>query len=91
MKRTWKDGTEDTVDMTPIIQQSAPFGHLENTEIFSQVTVIDWGCGLDWPDDVGFGADTLNQWVNTRQPPWSQSRSKRVIASPDGSCCAKAG
>jgi len=25
----WKDGAEDTVDMTPIIQQSAPFGHLE--------------------------------------------------------------
>lgn len=71
----WKDGAEDTVDMTPIIQQSAPLRHLENTEIFSQVTVIDWGCGVGWPDDLGCGTDTLHALINKQaQHPTAKAR-----------------
>ncbi|MBF0310655.1 MAG: DUF2442 domain-containing protein [Magnetococcales bacterium] len=62
----WRDGGEDTVDMSSIIRRSAPLAHLENPQLFSQVEVIDWGCALGWPGDIGYGADTLLEQVRQR-------------------------
>ncbi|MEO5332011.1 MAG: DUF2442 domain-containing protein [Magnetococcus sp. YQC-5] len=59
----WKDGLEDVIDMTPIIQRSAPLRHLEDPNLFSNVAVIDWGCAVGWHDDLGYGADTLYEHV----------------------------
>ena len=59
----WKDGVEDSVDMTPIIQRSAPLRHLEDPNLFSEVDVIDWGCAVGWRGDLGYGADTLYEQI----------------------------
>lgn len=59
----WQDGVEDAVDMTQIIQRSAPLRHLEDSSLFSKVEVIDWGCAVGWHNDLGYGADTLYEQV----------------------------
>ncbi|HIJ83382.1 MAG: hypothetical protein HW380_1437 [Magnetococcales bacterium] len=59
----WKDGVEDTVDMTQVIRRSASLHHLEDPSLFSKVDVIDWGCAVGWHNDLGYGADTLYEQV----------------------------
>ncbi|MBF0629172.1 MAG: DUF2442 domain-containing protein [Magnetococcales bacterium] len=60
----WQDGVEDAVDMTSIIQRSAPLRHLEAPDLFSDVEVIDWGCAIGWRGDLGYGADTLHEQIH---------------------------
>ena len=59
----WRDGVEEAVDMTPIIQRSAPLRHLADPDLFAGVTVIDWGCAVGWHGDLGYGADTLQKQI----------------------------
>ncbi|MBF0425104.1 MAG: DUF2442 domain-containing protein [Magnetococcales bacterium] len=59
----WRDGVQDTVDMTSTIQKSAPLRHLENPDLFSDIEVIDWGCSVGWRGDLGYGADTLRELI----------------------------
>ncbi|MEO5348677.1 MAG: DUF2442 domain-containing protein [Magnetococcus sp. YQC-3] len=61
----WRGGAEEVVDMTAIIQRSAPLRHLADPNLFADVAVIDWGCAVGWRDDLGYGADTL--YEQTRQ------------------------
>ncbi|MBF0162552.1 MAG: DUF2442 domain-containing protein [Magnetococcales bacterium] len=55
----WRDGSEELVDMSPVIRRSAPLRHLEDPGKFAEVGVIDWGCAIGWRGDLGYGADTL--------------------------------
>ncbi|MBF0613424.1 MAG: DUF2442 domain-containing protein [Magnetococcales bacterium] len=59
----WRDGAENVVDMAPVIRRSAPLGHLEDPLQFAAVEVVDWGCGIGWRGDLGYGADTLHEQI----------------------------
>lgn len=53
----WSTGESLRVDLSDCL--SAPFDVLHKPALFAQMQVDDWGSGLNWPDGLDLGADTL--------------------------------
>ncbi len=55
----WQDGGKAIVDMTEIVQKLPYFGTLKDEAQFQQVSVIDYGTGVEWANGIDYSADSL--------------------------------
>ena len=58
----WSDGTRADIDLAKLLRGKA-FKSARGPAAFSRVRVGEWGHSVEWPGDVGLGADTL--WLET--------------------------
>lgn len=58
---TWNTGETLACDLTATISRHNALAPLADPVVFSQVTVEEWGHGLDWPGGLDMGADRLYQ------------------------------
>ena len=58
---TWNSGEILNCDLSTTLTLHTAFTSLADPAVFSQVTVEEWGHGLDWPAGVDMGADRLYQ------------------------------
>jgi hypothetical protein len=56
---SWNTGETFDLDLCKIIKQQPAFASLADSATFRQVTIEEWGHGLDWPDGLDMGADRL--------------------------------
>jgi hypothetical protein len=59
LKVTWQDGGEAVVDMTGVVHRQAYFASLKDEAAFRQVTVIDYGTGIEWANGIDYSADSI--------------------------------
>ncbi|MEW6218996.1 MAG: DUF2442 domain-containing protein [Thermodesulfobacteriota bacterium] len=55
----WSTNETLAVDLAGLMAGSAVLAPLGNDAFFAQVTVEEWGHGLDWPGGLDLGADLL--------------------------------
>jgi hypothetical protein len=56
---SWANGTNAKVDLSDPIHRLKGLRPLRNPEVFAQVQLEEGGRSLEWPGDIGIGADTL--------------------------------
>ncbi len=59
LQLTYDDGSTIKVDFTSIVHQGGVFEPLANPEFFSQVSIGEDGCFIQWPGELDFCADAL--------------------------------
>jgi len=55
----YQGGLSVTVDCSALPERFAVFAPLRDAEVFRQVTVVDWGHSIEWPNGEGLDADRL--------------------------------
>jgi len=58
---TWNTGENLACDLTNTVGRHGALASFADPAVFSQVTVEEWGHGLDWPGGLDMGADRLYQ------------------------------
>lgn len=58
---SWSTGETLDCDLSDTIRRVSVFAVLVDPAVFSQVSVEEWGHGLDWPGGLDMGADRLYQ------------------------------
>ncbi|UEM18418.1 helix-turn-helix transcriptional regulator [Skermanella mucosa] len=56
---TWRDGGDDEVDMTGVVNGLDIFAPLKDPELFATVEVVDWGSGIEWRNGLDYSSDSL--------------------------------
>jgi hypothetical protein len=59
LRIVWQDGGEAVVDMTGVIHKQAYFAALKDNDLFRQVTIIDYGTGIEWANGIDYSADSI--------------------------------
>ena len=58
----WKDKSSDRVDMTGVLWQHPVFAPLRDAARFARVEIINWGHGIEWPEDgLDYAAQNLQR------------------------------
>ncbi|MCM0083036.1 DUF2442 domain-containing protein [Geomonas sp. Red32] len=57
----WNTGETLDCDLADVISRHTALAPLAAAGVFSQVTVEEWGHGLDWPEGLDMGAERLYQ------------------------------
>ena len=66
---TWAHGGKDRVDLTGLVHRSRHFrGFLDNPAAFRNVSVADFGGGIEWANCLDYGADTLKMLADEQRP-----------------------
>jgi hypothetical protein len=66
---TWADGTKDRIDLTGLIHRSRHFRvFLDDAAAFRKVRIADFGGGIEWPNGLDYGADTLKMLADEQRP-----------------------
>jgi hypothetical protein len=55
----WQDGGCAVVDMTGVVQKLPYFAALKDEAAFRQVSVVDYGTGIEWENGIDYSADSL--------------------------------
>ena len=56
---TWSDGVSRAVDVTDMLRGHVLLDMLNIPEVFSDVSVVEGGGGVEWPNGADFCAQTL--------------------------------
>jgi hypothetical protein len=55
----WQDGGKAVIDMVGVVQKLPYFAPLKDEAAFRQVSVIDYGTGVEWANGLDYSADSL--------------------------------
>lgn len=65
---TWADGRAGTVDLAPLVEDSAALAPLRDPDLFARATLGEWGWSVDWiPDELDLGTDQLRRLLDEQQ------------------------
>lgn len=59
LELAWSTGETLRVDLADLPKRNRAFAALAKPDVFARFEIADWGHGLDWPGDLGMGADRL--------------------------------
>lgn len=69
LRVTWADGTQDSVDLTGLIHRSRHFRRfVDDPAAFRKASVVEFGSGIEWPNGLDYGADTLRAIADEQRP-----------------------
>lgn len=61
----WDDGTQDGIDLAPVIAAHPALAALADPEVFHRIHLAEDGWSIEWPAcDIDFGAPQLRRWAN---------------------------
>ena len=87
LKVALSNGKEGVFDMSPYLDRGV-FRELKNTEYFSQVSMVDGGSGIEWPNEQDLSAYTLDsrlQEVRTKSVQEMLTEASEHCRARDGS------
>ena len=64
---SWRDGGNDTVDMTGVVTSVPLFAPLRDEATFSDVRVVAYGSGVEWGNGLDFSADSLAYFADSQR------------------------
>ncbi|MEO5371159.1 MAG: DUF2442 domain-containing protein [Magnetococcus sp. DMHC-1] len=78
----WEDGYFARVDLSRIVALNAETARLGDMDYFQGVTIIDWGWGVGWSDDLDLGADNLRTWAEEQNRARTDRAGKNLPTAP---------
>lgn len=64
----WKDETQQVVDLSGLVAASPHFRRfLKEKNTFRDVSIINWGHGIAWPNGLDYSADNLARIADEQQ------------------------
>lgn len=55
----WQDGGQSIVDIKDVVSQLPYFASLKDEGAFQNVSVVDYGTGIEWSNGIDYSADSL--------------------------------
>jgi hypothetical protein len=55
----WRDGEQDIVDMSGVVNGIPLFAPLKDADAFADVRVVAYGSGVEWGNGLDYSADSL--------------------------------
>ena len=59
LRITWDDGVTRDVDVSDLMRGHVLLDMLNIPEVFADVSVVEWGGGVEWRNGADFSAQTL--------------------------------
>ncbi len=69
LRVTWDDGVTRDVDVTDLLSGHVLLDMLNIPEVFADVSVVEWGGGVEWRNGADFSAQTLRMHSDEQTTP----------------------